>query len=94
MSAPSDIRLSKHSDMATTYPTPYDLFKTNLRKKYSQNKLERSKTGGGEPKLERYTDAEEKLLELLKITVTAMEERFDDDAEEDVEPKSPLRMED
>lgn len=59
--------------------TKYEDMKKNLKKKLSRNKAETFKTGGGAPKIQQLTSAEEMLLSFLPSTIQGLPSIFDSD---------------
>ncbi|KYM96690.1 UPF0439 protein C9orf30 like protein [Cyphomyrmex costatus] len=59
--------------------TKYEDIKKNLKKKLSKNKAAMFKTGGGTPKIQDLTSAEEMLLSILPSTIQGLPSIFDSD---------------
>ncbi|KAJ8947509.1 hypothetical protein NQ314_008587 [Rhamnusium bicolor] len=57
----------------------YDIMKRNLKKKTTKNKQELFKTGGDTVKVEPLTDYEEKLLQVLTLSVEGLPSHNDSD---------------
>lgn len=65
--------------LVTTLRGKYETFKKELRKKAAQHRQDLYKTGGGTPEVPCLTPSEEKIFDIINLSVVGLPGRYDDD---------------